>query len=56
MVSTGPSPDSMVAPAPELVDIGRNPAAYIGMKYKDYLQYQQSNNLEGKACLDRLKI
>lgn len=55
-VSNGPSPDSIVAPAPELLDSERHPAAYIGMKYKEYLELQQSNNLDGKSCLDRVKV
>ncbi|KAJ6683573.1 hypothetical protein OIU85_007277 [Salix viminalis] len=44
----GPSLDSVVSPAPELLvsSEGDEPAAYIGMKYKDYLELQQSNKLD----------
>uniref|UniRef100_A0A6N2LIE5 Fe2OG dioxygenase domain-containing protein n=1 Tax=Salix viminalis TaxID=40686 RepID=A0A6N2LIE5_SALVM len=54
----GPSLDSVVSPAPELLvsSKGYEPAAYIGMKYKDYLELQQSNKLDGKSCLDRVRI
>ncbi|KAG5226626.1 2-oxoglutarate/Fe(II)-dependent dioxygenase [Salix suchowensis] len=52
----GPSLDSVISPAPELLvsSKGNEPAAYIGMKYKDYLELQQSNKLNGKSCLDRV--
>ncbi|KAF9663390.1 hypothetical protein SADUNF_Sadunf17G0044900 [Salix dunnii] len=54
----GPSLDSVVSPAPELLvsSKGDEPAAYIGMKYKEYLKLQQSNKLDGKSCLDRIDI
>ena len=54
----GPSLDSVVSPAPELLvsSKGNEPAAYAGMKYKDYLELQQSNKLDGKSCLDRVRI
>uniref|UniRef100_A0A6N2LR36 Fe2OG dioxygenase domain-containing protein n=1 Tax=Salix viminalis TaxID=40686 RepID=A0A6N2LR36_SALVM len=54
----GPSLDSVVSPAPELLvsSEGDEPAAYIGMKYKDYLELQQSNKLDGKSCLNRVRI
>ncbi|KAG5226628.1 hypothetical protein OIU78_025802 [Salix suchowensis] len=54
----GPSLDSVVSPAPELLvsSEGDEPEAYIGMKYKDYLELQQSNKLDGKSCLDRVRI
>ncbi|KAL9675065.1 hypothetical protein QQ045_003265 [Rhodiola kirilowii] len=52
----GPSLNAIVRPAAELLDDETNPAAYIGMRYKDYLQQQQSNPLDGKSGLDRVKI
>ena len=54
----GPSLDLVVSPAPELLvsSKGNEPASYIGMKYKDYLELQQSNKLDGKSCLDRVRI
>ncbi|KAJ8769067.1 hypothetical protein K2173_024063 [Erythroxylum novogranatense] len=52
----GPSLESVVSPSPHLLQNHSNRPAYTGMKYKDYLQFQQSNKLEGKTCLDRLRI
>eukprot|EP00262_Sarcandra_glabra_P012980 TRINITY_DN3476_c0_g4_i1.p1 TRINITY_DN3476_c0_g4~~TRINITY_DN3476_c0_g4_i1.p1 ORF type:complete len:359 (-),score=37.09 TRINITY_DN3476_c0_g4_i1:259-1335(-) len=52
----GPSLDALVAPAPQLVDNENNPPAYRGMKYREYLEFQQSNLLKGKSCLDRLRV
>ncbi|KAI6678351.1 hypothetical protein NL676_039147 [Syzygium grande] len=49
--SIGPWPDTVVAPAELLVDGENNRALYIAMKYKDYLELQQSNVLDGKSCL-----
>ncbi|KAL5705447.1 hypothetical protein ACHQM5_023748 [Ranunculus cassubicifolius] len=52
----GPPLDKEVAPAPELVDNRNNPAMYQRMTYKEYLEFQQSNILDEKSCLDRIKI
>ncbi|XP_030464946.2 2-oxoglutarate-dependent dioxygenase 19-like [Syzygium oleosum] len=54
--SIGPSPNTVVAPAELLVDGENNRALYIAMKYKDYLELQQSNVLDGKSCLKWVKI
>ncbi|XP_030538343.1 2-oxoglutarate-dependent dioxygenase 19-like isoform X3 [Rhodamnia argentea] len=54
-VSNGPSADTVVIPAEQLVDGKNNRAMYIGMKYKDYLELQQSSVLDGKSGLDRVK-
>ncbi|TKY59469.1 SRG1 protein [Spatholobus suberectus] len=51
-----PSLDTVVEPAKELVDNQSNPAAYVGMKHRDYLQLQRSNRLDGKSVLDKVKI
>lgn len=51
----GPTLDTIVSPAPELVRED-SPSAYRGIKYKDYLQLQQSHELDGKSCLDRIRI
>ena len=48
----GPSLDTVVSPAPELVDNESRPAAYMPMKYKDYIDLQ----LEGKPCLERVRL
>ncbi|XP_058096956.1 2-oxoglutarate-dependent dioxygenase 19-like [Magnolia sinica] len=51
----GPSPDTAIAPAPTLVDSENHRPAYREMKYRDYLQLQQSNQLNGKSCLDNVR-
>lgn len=55
-IANGPSLDTVVGPAPDLVDGAENPSAYKPMKYKDYLELQQSNQLNGKSCLDYVRI
>ncbi|XP_020534030.1 protein DMR6-LIKE OXYGENASE 2 isoform X2 [Jatropha curcas] len=52
----GPSLESVVSPAPELLDRENAEPAYIGIKYKEYLELQQSNKLDGRSCLDRIRI
>lgn len=52
----GPSLDTVVSPVSELVDGESNPPVYVGMKYKEYLELQQSNQLNGKAMLDRVRV
>ncbi|KAJ9174925.1 hypothetical protein P3X46_013520 [Hevea brasiliensis] len=52
----GPSLDSVVTPAPELLDREGNAPAYIEMKYGKYLELQQSSKLDGKSCLDQVRI
>lgn len=52
----GPTLDTVVIPAPELVDGANNPPAYQGLKYKDYLDLQQSKQLDGKTCLDSVRL
>ncbi|XP_041014518.1 2-oxoglutarate-dependent dioxygenase 19-like [Juglans microcarpa x Juglans regia] len=53
-IGNGPSLETMIKPAPEL-ESKEQAAAYIGMKYKDYMELQQSNQLDGKSCLDRVR-
>ncbi|OVA20884.1 Isopenicillin N synthase [Macleaya cordata] len=55
-VANGPSLDTVVTPAPELVDFKNHPPMYHGMSYKEYLELQQSNQLDGKSCLDRVRV
>lgn len=52
----GPSLETIVSPASPLIEKENSPTAYIPMKYRDYLELQQSNQLDGKSCLERLKI
>ncbi|KAL6347259.1 hypothetical protein AAG906_013695 [Vitis piasezkii] len=51
-VFTGPSLDTVVEPAKEL----SHPPTYVGITYKEYLELQQGNKLDGKTCLDRVRI
>ncbi|WJZ84517.1 hypothetical protein VitviT2T_004117 [Vitis vinifera] len=51
-LSNGPSLDTVVEPVPEL----SHPLKYVGMAYKEYLELQQGNKLDGKTCLDRVRI
>ncbi|KAH7847732.1 hypothetical protein Vadar_029655 [Vaccinium darrowii] len=52
-VPLGPSLDTVVSPAPELLE-GESgcPAAYLPMKHKDYMD----RLLEGKPCLDHVRL
>ncbi|OWM67915.1 protein DMR6-LIKE OXYGENASE 2-like isoform X1 [Punica granatum] len=52
----GPSLDTVVSPAAELLENGCPRANYTGMKYKDYLEIQHKSKLRGKTRLDLLKI
>ncbi|XP_009608413.1 2-oxoglutarate-dependent dioxygenase 19 isoform X2 [Nicotiana tabacum] len=52
----GPSLETIVSPASPLVYNENSAAAYIPMKYSEYLELQQSNQLDGKSCLERLKF
>ncbi|KAK7321241.1 hypothetical protein VNO77_31685 [Canavalia gladiata] len=47
--------DTIVGPAPELDDED-TPPAYRAITYRDYLQLQQSHEIDGKSCLDRIRI
>ncbi|EOX98715.1 2-oxoglutarate and Fe(II)-dependent oxygenase superfamily protein, putative [Theobroma cacao] len=51
----GPALNAVVAPASKLLDHENNPPAYKAMKYKDYLELQQSSKLDGKSCLERIQ-
>ncbi|XP_059454766.1 2-oxoglutarate-dependent dioxygenase 19-like [Corylus avellana] len=52
----GPPLDTVVSPAPELVDCESYGSAYRGIKYRDYLVLQKANHLDSKSCLDRVRI
>ncbi|OMO96488.1 putative 2-oxoglutarate/Fe(II)-dependent dioxygenase-like protein [Corchorus capsularis] len=56
----GPPLDTIVSPAPELLTNGVGTQlslpAYRGIKYRDFMELQQSNSLNGKSCLDRLRL
>ncbi|KAG8473451.1 hypothetical protein CXB51_035758 [Gossypium anomalum] len=51
----GPAADAAVNPAPMLLEDGQNPLAYGAMKYKEYLELQQSNKLDGKSYLEHIR-
>ncbi|XP_035540584.1 protein DMR6-LIKE OXYGENASE 2-like isoform X3 [Juglans regia] len=52
----GPALETVVGPAPELVDNETNPPAFTAMKYRKYLELQQTNKIIGKCALDRVRI
>ena len=45
-VPHGPSLETVVSPAPELVDNESHPPAYIEKTYKQFLELQQSGKLK----------
>ena len=55
-VANGPALDAVVRPADKLVDQERWSPAYVPMKYKEYLEMQQGNQIKGKTCLDRIRV
>ncbi|GMI83762.1 DMR6-LIKE OXYGENASE 2 [Hibiscus trionum] len=54
-LSNGPALDAAVSPASKFLEDGRNPPTYRAMKYKEYVELQQSNKLDGKSCLERIR-
>ncbi|KAI0499107.1 hypothetical protein KFK09_020008 [Dendrobium nobile] len=52
----GPSLDAVVVPAPILVERQKHSAAFRGIKYRDFMEHQQSNKLMGKSVLDLLRL
>ncbi|KAF2291616.1 hypothetical protein GH714_026221 [Hevea brasiliensis] len=50
----GPPLETIVSPAPELANLP--PPAYRGIKFREYVELQQSSQLMGKSCLDRIRI
>ncbi|GMY38868.1 protein DMR6-LIKE OXYGENASE 2-like [Fagus crenata] len=56
VIANGPSLDTVVSPALELVKNGSDQPAYIAMTYKEYLELQQRNRLDGKGALDRVRV
>lgn len=51
----GPPLEAVVVPAPLLVEREKLPPAFRGIKYKDFMEYQQSNKLKDKSVLDLLR-
>ncbi|XP_055819962.1 2-oxoglutarate-dependent dioxygenase 19-like [Solanum dulcamara] len=56
VVAHGPSLEAIVSPASQLVQNESNPPAYVPMKYKDYMEMQQSNQIHKKSILEQVKI
>ena len=50
-----PCLDAVVEPVPELVPDGRG-LEFRGVRYRDYMEHQQSNKLDGKAALDIARV
>ncbi|CAK9174081.1 unnamed protein product [Ilex paraguariensis] len=55
-IAIGPSLETSVSPASTLVESENNPPRYVPMKYRQYLELQQGNLLDGKSCLDRVRV
>ncbi|KAM7479009.1 hypothetical protein LguiA_027222 [Lonicera macranthoides] len=53
-MANGPSMETIVSPDSRL--LGFEKPAYKPMKYKEYLGLQQGNQLDGKSCLDRVRV
>ncbi|KAI9123244.1 hypothetical protein K1719_006133 [Acacia pycnantha] len=50
----GPDLEKEVRPMPELME--REEAVFRGMKFKEYYELQQKNKLDGKTCMDHIRI
>ena len=55
-VANGPSLENIVRPATALLEREGSVPAYTPMKYREYLEDQQTNKINAKAHLDRVKI
>ncbi|MFS7980929.1 putative flavanone 3-dioxygenase [Helianthus anomalus] len=55
VVANGPSLDAVVEPAYKLVTEEKCPPTYIPMKYMEYLEMQQGNQIGGKSYLDKIR-
>ncbi|KAJ4965242.1 hypothetical protein NE237_017091 [Protea cynaroides] len=55
-MTLAPSFGTVVSPAPELLNSESNPPAYSGMKYRDYLELQQSNNSTKGSAVARKRL
>lgn len=52
----GPCLDAVVEPVPDLATEGARGLEFRGIKYRDYMEYQQSNVLHEKAALDIVRV
>ncbi|PON87342.1 Isopenicillin N synthase [Trema orientale] len=53
-MANGPSLETVVSPAPELVE--NNRPVYAATKYKEFIELQKSNEIFGKGVLDRIRL
>lgn len=53
--SHGPSADTVIAPAPELLEKHGQAPKYIGMNYIEYMKIQQSGKSYQKSTLDHIR-
>ncbi|KAI4337652.1 hypothetical protein L6164_016038 [Bauhinia variegata] len=53
--ANGPPLDTVVGPAPELLSDAHSPA-YRALAYGEYLRFQQSLQLDGKSCLNHIRL
>ncbi|CAL4999381.1 unnamed protein product [Urochloa decumbens] len=51
-----PCLDTVVEPVPELVAPDGQGLEFRGVRYRDYMEHQQSNKLNGKAALDIARV
>ncbi|CAL8176308.1 unnamed protein product [Prunus armeniaca] len=52
----GPSVDTVVAPAPELLEKEGQAPKYLAMNYKEYIQLQQSGKNYMKSTFDHIRV
>ncbi|XP_070033638.1 2-oxoglutarate-dependent dioxygenase 19-like isoform X2 [Nicotiana tomentosiformis] len=56
-IANSPAMNATVSPAASpLIQNERFPPLYFPTKYSEYVEMQQTNPLDGKSCLDRIKI
>ncbi|KAJ8762835.1 hypothetical protein K2173_022964 [Erythroxylum novogranatense] len=51
----GPSLDALVCPSPQFVD-ENHPPRYVGITYEDYLEANQHHIIEGKSCMQQIRL
>ena len=54
VTAIGPDMEKEVKPMEKLME--KEEALYRGMKFKDYYKLQQTNRLDGKTCIDHVRI
>lgn len=54
VTANGPNLDAIVGPVPELLE--KEDPLFKGINYKDYFEIKQKSRLDGKTCLDRIRM